>query len=87
MAWALVKHWKNDEIMYHDQRKYSLLKRLTLKEPVSRKNVKELNDGDFVTVIYQHDYLKWVQDPLTSELSQQRVSENNSVTYKLKKLN
>ena len=87
MAWALVKHWKNDEIMYHDQSKYSLRKRLILKEPVTRKNVKNLHDGDFVSVIYKHDYLKWIEDPITRKFSQQRVYEENVVTYKLKNLN
>lgn len=85
--WALVKHWKNDEVMYSENTKYDLLKRLHTKEPMTRKSVKLLQDGDKVTVIYQKRFLRWTKDHETNLLFKEPVFEESEVTYTLKRLN
>jgi len=86
VIWALVKDWKKDEVMYHDSTKYGLLKRLHTREPMTRKSVKQLKEGDKVTVVYPKSFLRWKQDPETRLLFKEPVFEESEVTYMLKRL-
>ena len=54
MPWALVKHWKNNEIAKKADRKYDLLKwGIETKEHISKKTIKNFKSGDKITVVYR----------------------------------
>ncbi|MGG4434507.1 hypothetical protein AAXE64_08095 [Priestia megaterium] len=86
MAWALVKHWNNNSIFKQAPRKYDLLKWMETKEHISKKTIKNFQDGDKITVIFRKSYMKWFRSEDTGRLYQDRVDEANEVTYTLREV-
>lgn len=83
--WALVKHWKNNEIVRSAKTKYELLKwGIETKESISKKTVKNFKDGDKITVIYRKRYEKWQQSEIDGRYYKDWVNEVNEATYTLK---
>ena len=85
MPWALVKHWKNNEIVRKADTKYELLKwGIETKEPINKKTIARYKDGDFITVIYRKEYEKWQQSELTGRYYKEPFQEVNEVIYTLR---
>lgn len=83
MAWALVKPWANNSILFKAERKYNLLKSLETKEHITKKTVKQYKDGDKITVIYRKKFQTWKTDN-RGHLYKEWVESVEERTYVLK---
>lgn len=86
MAWALMKVGKRPSFYKIDENKYSLLKQIETKEPVSRRTVGQYKDGDLITVIFRKTYKKWFHNKETGRIYQETVNEISEAVYTLKKI-
>src|SRR5690606_19307808 len=75
----------NGSVFRKHKSKYRLLKNIIgIKEHISKKSVKNIQDGDTLTVVNSKTYPKWVSHPKTGRHSNVMFTETNEYTYTLR---
>lgn len=83
MTWALVSPNDKTKIFKTSKHKYDLLKfEVQLKEPVSKKTIKQIKEGDIVTVVFSKTYEKWMTSD-KGRYYKDTVTETNERQYML----